>query len=112
MSGLQRLIQREPTVIVSIVRYLILIGVAYGLSTNNEQMALILGFVELVLMAINRSQVMPTSTVDATVKAEVREQVAEHDDTRPLTAEERATLSVLREQRDRLEAEQHRRRGG
>jgi hypothetical protein len=70
MRWLNQLVRNEPTLIISIVRMLILLGVSYGLGTSEEQMLLIIGVVELILLAVNRAQVTPTGKFDAAVNQE------------------------------------------
>lgn len=100
MEGLKRLIQNEPTALVSLVRYAILIGIAYGLHTTNEQLALILGFVELALFLANRAMVTPVTQVNAKVEAAVEDALTAEAE--PLTDEQRQIVNDLREIRDTL----------
>ena len=110
MNGLKKLIQNEPTGLVSLVRYIVLIGIAYGLKTSDEQLALILGFVELVLFLANRAMVTPVTKAEAQVKDAKADAKAEAIVERAMspapTTEEWATVQELRAERDRLTVEQ------
>jgi hypothetical protein len=111
VGWLKTLIQKEPTALVSLVRYAILIGIAYGLHTTNDQLALILGFVELLLWIANRAMVTPVSQVNAQVTQQVNEQVdaAVEDaltaEAEPMTDEQRQLVTDLREILTTLKAE-------
>lgn len=100
MNGLKRLIQSEPTALVSLVRYAILIGIAYGLKTTNDQLALILGFVELALFLANRAMVTPVAKVDEKVDAAVEDALT--NEAEPMTDEQRQIVNDLRAIRDHL----------
>ena len=102
-EGLTRLAKNEPTIIISIARYAILLGVTYGLATSDEQMALILGLVELVLLAFNRAAVSPVSQVSAQADRMAERIIEERAE--PLTEEERRSLNELRDERDSLRRE-------
>lgn len=103
MNGLKRIITDEPVLIVGLVQAGIAMLVAFGLDWTPEQIGMVLAFTATMLSVVARAMVTPTANVaeqvDAQVRAERRDLMA------PLTPEEAATLSVLRDQRDRLEEE-------
>jgi hypothetical protein len=105
MDGLKRLIQDEPALIVGLVQSAIGIGTAFGLGWTAEQVAIVLAFTGTLLSVIARSMVTPNAAVVNHAES-IAESIIE-ERAEPLTPEERATLTELRRERDRLRALGH-----
>lgn len=56
---MKALFDREPTILMALVRQIISLAVAFGLKLTPEQTAALLGLVELVTTLINRAKVTP-----------------------------------------------------
>jgi hypothetical protein len=65
MNLLSRLFRSEPTLLISFVRAVIVLVVAFGLELTVEQTGAILLVVEAFLALVNRSQVTPVDPPDA-----------------------------------------------
>jgi hypothetical protein len=61
MDKLTAFLQREPVWIAALVRQGITVGVAFGLKLSAEQIAVLMGFVELVTTIVSRAYTTPNA---------------------------------------------------
>ena len=107
MNAVWKRIQEEPAAAISVVGAFMSLLVLFGVPLSDEQQGGVTFFLFLVAGFLTRWMVTPTAKFDAAVNAEA-ENIAEAivtDQAAPLTAEERASLDVLRAERDALRSE-------